>query len=46
MSENLDKLSAATDPLAAQSQSLVTHLDRSLGQLESLLTELNSVAKT
>jgi len=43
--ENLDNLSQATDPLAEHSRSMVVKLDGSLGQLESLLTELNSFAK-
>jgi phospholipid/cholesterol/gamma-HCH transport system substrate-binding protein len=43
--ENLDNLSQATDPLAEHSRSMVVKLDGSLGQLESLLTELNAFAK-
>ncbi len=43
--ENLDNLSQATDPLAEHSRSMVVKLDGSLGQLESLLTELNTFAK-
>jgi phospholipid/cholesterol/gamma-HCH transport system substrate-binding protein len=42
--ENLDNLSQATDPLAEHSRSIVVKLDGSLGQLESLLTELNTFA--
>jgi phospholipid/cholesterol/gamma-HCH transport system substrate-binding protein len=42
--ENLDNLSEATDPLAEHSRSIVVKLDGSLGQLESLLTELNTFA--
>ena len=44
ISENLDNLSEATDPLADHSRSMVVKLDGSLGQLESLLTELNTFA--
>lgn len=44
--ENLDNLSQATDPLADHSRSIVVKLDSSLGQLESLLTELNMFART
>jgi len=43
--ENLDNLSEATDPLAEHSRSIVVKLDGSLGQLESLLTELNTFAR-
>ncbi len=43
--ENLDNLSRATDPLAEHSRSMVVKLDGSLGQLESLLTELNTFAR-
>lgn len=43
--ENLDNLSQATDPLAEHSRSIVVKLDGSLGQLESLLTELNAFAR-
>jgi phospholipid/cholesterol/gamma-HCH transport system substrate-binding protein len=43
--ENLDNLSQATNPLAEHSRSMVVKLDGSLGQLESLLTELNAFAK-
>jgi phospholipid/cholesterol/gamma-HCH transport system substrate-binding protein len=45
VSENLDNLSQATDPLAEHSRSIVVKLDGSLGQLESLLTELNAFAR-
>lgn len=45
ISENLDNLSRATDPLAQHSQSMAVKLDGSLGQLESLLTELNTFAR-
>ncbi|REJ71665.1 MAG: MCE family protein [Planctomycetota bacterium] len=44
ISDNLDNLSQATDPLADHSRSMVVKLDGSLGQLESLLTELNAFA--
>lgn len=43
--ENLDNLQRATDPLAEHSRAMVVKLDGSLGQLESLLTELNSFAR-
>ena len=43
--ESLDNISQATDPLAEHSRSIVVKLDGSLGQLESLLTELNSFAR-
>ncbi|MBL8850314.1 MAG: MCE family protein, partial [Planctomycetaceae bacterium] len=43
--ESLDNLSQATDPLAEHSRSIVVKLDGSLGQLESLLTELNTFAR-
>lgn len=45
ITENLDNLSRATDPLAEHSRSIVVKLDGSLGQLESLLTEFNSFAR-
>jgi phospholipid/cholesterol/gamma-HCH transport system substrate-binding protein len=45
ISENLDNLAQATDPLAEHSRSMVVKLDGSLGQLESLLTELNTFAR-
>jgi phospholipid/cholesterol/gamma-HCH transport system substrate-binding protein len=44
ISENLDNLNQATEPLAEHSRSMVVKLDGSLGQLESLLTELNTFA--
>ena len=46
ISENLDNLQDATEPLAEHSRSMVVKLDGSLGQLESLLTELNTFAST
>ncbi len=45
ISDNLDNLSRATDPLAEHSRAMVVKLDGGLGQLESLLTELNTFAK-
>jgi phospholipid/cholesterol/gamma-HCH transport system substrate-binding protein len=42
--ENLANLSAATDPLAEHSHTIVTRLDSSLYQLEGMLTELNQLA--
>ena len=41
---NLDNLQEATDPLAEHSRSMIVKLDNSLGQLESLMTELNTFA--
>ncbi|MFO1093410.1 MAG: MlaD family protein [Planctomycetaceae bacterium] len=43
--DNLDNLSQATDPIAEHSRSIVVKLDGSLGQLEELLTELNTFAR-
>lgn len=43
--ENLANLSAATDPLAEHSHTIVTRLDGSLYQLEGMLTELHQLAQ-
>lgn len=45
ISQNLDNLNEATDPLAKYSRSMVVKLDGSLGQLEQLITELNTFSK-
>lgn len=45
ISESLDHISAATDPLAQHSAKMTAKLDHSLGQLDSLLTELNKFAQ-
>ncbi len=42
---NLANLSAATDPLAEHSHTIVARLDGSLYQLEGMLTELNQLAQ-
>jgi phospholipid/cholesterol/gamma-HCH transport system substrate-binding protein len=42
---NLANLSAATEPLAEHSHTIVTRLDSSLYQLEGMLTELNQLAQ-
>jgi phospholipid/cholesterol/gamma-HCH transport system substrate-binding protein len=43
--ESLEHINAATDPLAKHSAEMTAKLDSSLGQLESLLTELNTFAQ-
>jgi phospholipid/cholesterol/gamma-HCH transport system substrate-binding protein len=43
--KSLDHISAATDPLAQHSASMTAKLDHSLGQLDSLLTELNTFSQ-
>jgi phospholipid/cholesterol/gamma-HCH transport system substrate-binding protein len=45
ISESLDHISAATDPIAQHSAQMTAKLDHSLGQLDSLLTELNTFAQ-
>lgn len=45
ISQNLENLQQATDPLAEHSRSMIVKLDGSLGQLESLMTELNTFAR-
>jgi phospholipid/cholesterol/gamma-HCH transport system substrate-binding protein len=45
ISESLDHISAATDPLAQHSAGMTAKLDHGLGQLDSLLTELNKFSQ-
>ena len=45
VSESLDHIAKATDPLAAHSAAMTAKLDHGLGQLDSLLTELNTFSQ-